>query len=489
MLQPLQLADVSAHYAQDIADLRDFLLKSGLPVPSDKAVGSIVERLHADRTFHRDLTSNVWLLLDRADRHLSVSTLLGIIAVAAAGLHDASATDEDDAHSLLRFLMEARRSLETGDVPRTSAPAFANQAAPGTRAVPPESPDATLPGAPLRPRSVRAALPTQPQSYEPSRSRTRIAAAACVFAAVVAGLLLYRHSTVSPSKPASVAVATPGKVALPAAGNPAGNTELQPTEPFNPAATDTAHTPSPRNNNHATPSLATRPSPTPSIASVVRNEPASEPSTSIPETRRAAPSPTVADVPAPRPAAAPPLVAHALPRSTVPAAIPADILSKRLGARGLPQYASARDAEIASAPHYPRLLRRHPATVTDDAGLAADPQPAGTNGRPAPQNGRTLTPAGTVHPASLGMMAANVLYSPAPAYPVPASTAHVQGQVKVQAQIDRDGNVTYARVVSGPPLLRDAALDAVQHWRYRPYMSAGKPVPTSTLAVLDFELP
>ena len=96
---------------------------------------------------------------------------------------------------------------------------------------------------------------------------------------------------------------------------------------------------------------------------------------------------------------------------------------------------------------------------------------------------------GIVRPASLGIMAANVLYSPAPAYPMAAAAAHVQGEVKVQAIVDRAGNVASARVISGPPQLRDAALSAVQHWRYRPYLSSGKPISTSATAVMDFQLP
>ncbi|WP_419806366.1 energy transducer TonB [Terriglobus sp.] len=88
----------------------------------------------------------------------------------------------------------------------------------------------------------------------------------------------------------------------------------------------------------------------------------------------------------------------------------------------------------------------------------------------------------------LGMMAGNLVYGPTPSYPVAAAAARVEGEVKIQATIDRDGTVNAARVVSGPPLLRDAALDAVQHWRYKPYMAAGKPAPTGTMAVVDFEL-
>ena len=96
---------------------------------------------------------------------------------------------------------------------------------------------------------------------------------------------------------------------------------------------------------------------------------------------------------------------------------------------------------------------------------------------------------GTVSAVSLGMTAGDVFYSPSPLYPSAAFAAHIQGEVKVQAQIDREGGVTYARVVSGPPLLRETALDAVQHWRYRPHLSSGKPVPANATVIIDFTLP
>jgi TonB family protein len=103
--------------------------------------------------------------------------------------------------------------------------------------------------------------------------------------------------------------------------------------------------------------------------------------------------------------------------------------------------------------------------------------------------GKAATLQGTVHPTVLGIMAGNVLYSPAPVYPAAASAAHVQGEVKVSSMVDRNGNVAEAHVISGPPLLRDAALDAVQQWRYRPWKAAGKPVPMTATAVLEFQLP
>ena len=86
-------------------------------------------------------------------------------------------------------------------------------------------------------------------------------------------------------------------------------------------------------------------------------------------------------------------------------------------------------------------------------------------------------------------MAAYVMFSPAPAYPPAASAARVQGEVTVRAVVGRGGEVVDARVVSGPPLLREAALEAVQRWRYRPYVQNGKPLAVEATAILDFQIP
>ena len=86
------------------------------------------------------------------------------------------------------------------------------------------------------------------------------------------------------------------------------------------------------------------------------------------------------------------------------------------------------------------------------------------------------------------MTAANVVYSPPPQYPAAASAARAHGEVTVKAVVDPEGNVIYARAVSGPPLLRDAAKEAVQHWRYRPLLDNGKPIAVTTVAILDFKV-
>lgn len=95
---------------------------------------------------------------------------------------------------------------------------------------------------------------------------------------------------------------------------------------------------------------------------------------------------------------------------------------------------------------------------------------------------------GLVQSGLAGIMAANLIWSPTPAYPAAASEANVEGEVTVNALVGKDGNVLSATVVSGPPLLREAALKAVEQWQFHPYLVSGKPAVMATTAIVDFEL-
>jgi protein TonB len=57
------------------------------------------------------------------------------------------------------------------------------------------------------------------------------------------------------------------------------------------------------------------------------------------------------------------------------------------------------------------------------------------------------------------------------------------------AMIDDQGKITKLTVVSGPEKLRDAALDAVNQWTYKPYLLNGKPVFVQTQITVNFTIP
>jgi periplasmic protein TonB len=89
---------------------------------------------------------------------------------------------------------------------------------------------------------------------------------------------------------------------------------------------------------------------------------------------------------------------------------------------------------------------------------------------------------------SWGVMAGNLLAKTLPQYPAIAKAAHIQGIVVLQATISKGGSIQDLRVVSGPPMLQQAAMDAVRSWRYRPYLLNGEPVEVETTINVVFNL-
>jgi periplasmic protein TonB len=84
--------------------------------------------------------------------------------------------------------------------------------------------------------------------------------------------------------------------------------------------------------------------------------------------------------------------------------------------------------------------------------------------------------------------AAKLIYHPSPAYPALAGRVRVQGTVRLQAVISKDGTIENLTVLSGHPLLIPAALDAVRQWRYQPTLLNGVPVEVETTIEINFTL-
>jgi protein TonB len=73
-----------------------------------------------------------------------------------------------------------------------------------------------------------------------------------------------------------------------------------------------------------------------------------------------------------------------------------------------------------------------------------------------------------------------------PEYSLVAKEAGVQGDVIINTTIDQRGNVVNMQVVSGPQLLRGAALDALRRWKYQPSTLNGQPIAVQMLVTLKF---
>lgn len=109
---------------------------------------------------------------------------------------------------------------------------------------------------------------------------------------------------------------------------------------------------------------------------------------------------------------------------------------------------------------------------------AAPPQSAPATSRPAAQR---IQVGGRLQSALL-------LRKVDPTYPPLARQMRIQGLVRFQAIIGKEGEVKDLRFVSGPRVLQQAATEAVKRWVYRPTLLDGRPVEVSTQIDLNFSL-
>jgi TonB family protein len=89
---------------------------------------------------------------------------------------------------------------------------------------------------------------------------------------------------------------------------------------------------------------------------------------------------------------------------------------------------------------------------------------------------------------SSGVMEGSLLAKFVPVYPAIAKAAGVHGTVVLQAAISKNGAIENLRVMSGPLMLQQAAMDAVKTWRYRPYLLNGEPVEVETTVNVVFAM-
>jgi len=86
------------------------------------------------------------------------------------------------------------------------------------------------------------------------------------------------------------------------------------------------------------------------------------------------------------------------------------------------------------------------------------------------------------------MMEGNLIQRVQPEYPPLARQARIQGIVILRAIISREGRIEKLQLVSGHPMLVQAAIDAVRQWRYRPYLLNDQPVEVETQITVNFTL-
>lgn len=80
-----------------------------------------------------------------------------------------------------------------------------------------------------------------------------------------------------------------------------------------------------------------------------------------------------------------------------------------------------------------------------------------------------------------------LLHSIAPNYPAAARSAGISGNVVIVAHVEKTGDVTSMKVVSGPATLQSAAMSALKSWKYQPATLDGSPIATDVTVTIKFQ--
>jgi TonB family protein len=156
--------------------------------------------------------------------------------------------------------------------------------------------------------------------------------------------------------------------------------------------------------------------------------------------------------------------------------------------------ASQSDVEIrrlSAASQAPDLSHANTTTAAADSNAPAVEAPQIPESDAKPATVATLLTAPATLPSlkttNTESFAGGVLvHKVLPVYPAQARQARIQGNVVLEAVISERGQIEDLKVVSGPPILAPAAVDAVRQWRYTPYLLNGKPIKKQTQINISF---
>ena len=186
---------------------------------------------------------------------------------------------------------------------------------------------------------------------------------------------------------------------------------------------------------------------------------------------------------------------HSRPRASASYALPPVVDESRM-----PRRQQAIAPLSASAPSSPWTER------TLDAYAQVNPEPANSSAAtvPAPAAGgpqQSDAPSGTVaissHFQSINgagsqptssLQIGQLASFRQPSLPIEAARAHVEGTVILRAMVDQSGTVESVQLVSGPPLLVPAAINAVRQWRYGQTILNGRAVESVEEITVVFRL-
>ena len=170
-----------------------------------------------------------------------------------------------------------------------------------------------------------------------------------------------------------------------------------------------------------------------------------------------------------------------------PAAVPTSVATREIEPVEEPRKSAFSHVRLAA----PKLKRGNASAVSSEAdpGIALENSAAGSAGPLATgltashgsQPAAPIAVGGEVKPVQL-------ISSVPPVYPQLARSQRVSGDVKIDALIDENGRVTGMKVVGGPVLLHQAAMDSLRQWKYKPATLDGKAVSMHLVVTVQFRL-
>jgi protein TonB len=184
---------------------------------------------------------------------------------------------------------------------------------------------------------------------------------------------------------------------------------------------------------------------------------------------------TAATVTQPKPSAATEEASYS-DDGTVQAPVSPDMMNQQLAA----------GSRLPQGVHEKAPVEGPPPSGFGVAGMDATSDNGATGPTFKGQSGVTVKPNTVI--VSAGVAGGMLIRKTPPQYPSIAKSARVQGTVVVSATITKAGTVENLQVVSGPAMLRQAALDAVRSWKYKPYLLNNQPTEVQTTISVDFNL-
>jgi len=280
-----------------------------------------------------------------------------------------------------------------------------------------------------------------------------IAAAIGVLVVVVGGGAFYfrSHNGSASTVPAPVAASTPTAAALPQPADTSAQVLQPATAAVAPVTPPSSTVVAPHGNSVGAVNAQTLSSFKPNAAASAPSQP---------------PSPRASNNAAVQP-------------SPQPAGITGNMVAESVSARPVTaQRDSAADVEAPSVDAAPAVETSGgalPSVLSSDRPAApAAPDPAVKPSAPARVGGNVKEP--------------RLVNAPQPVYPLMAKQAHIQGDIVVKTTIDESGNVAHMEIVSGPAMLRGAALEALRRWKYAPSMLNGEPIAVQMMVTIKFRM-